>query len=50
MDSNGDPQIFLLEGTERVWRSGPWVGKEFSRIPGMGGPKLFNFSFDTNAD
>ncbi|CAA6668777.1 unnamed protein product [Spirodela intermedia] len=45
IDSNGDPQIFLLQGTKLVWRSGPWVGEGFSGIPEMWNNDMFNFSF-----
>ncbi|MQL69188.1 hypothetical protein Taro_001520 [Colocasia esculenta] len=28
-----DPQVFLLEKKVRIWRSGPWIGKQFSGVP-----------------
>ncbi|CAA7405661.1 unnamed protein product [Spirodela intermedia] len=50
LDSNGDPQIIFVHGSDRVWRSGPWVGGRFSGIPEMRSYVEFNFSFVSNAD
>ncbi|CAA7405663.1 unnamed protein product [Spirodela intermedia] len=50
LDSRGDPQIILVQGSKQVWRSGPWVGGRFSGIPEMRSYGIFNFSFVSNAD
>ncbi|CAA7405667.1 unnamed protein product [Spirodela intermedia] len=50
LDPDGDPQIFLLEGTKRVWRSGPWVGERFSGVPDMRSYSMFKLLFVSNAD
>ncbi|CAA6674709.1 unnamed protein product [Spirodela intermedia] len=50
LDSNGIPQIFLVQGTKRLWSSGPWVGGKFSGVPGMRSYGVYNFSFVSNAD
>ncbi|MQL80077.1 hypothetical protein Taro_012539 [Colocasia esculenta] len=51
MDVHGDPQVFLVRGTARLWRAGPWVGQRFSGIPEMNTyDDMFSFSFHDDAD
>ncbi|CAA6668770.1 unnamed protein product [Spirodela intermedia] len=50
LDSNGAPQMILVQGSKRVWRSGPWVAGRFSGVPEMRSYGVFNFSFVSNAN
>ncbi|MQM16122.1 hypothetical protein Taro_049075 [Colocasia esculenta] len=51
MDLRGDPQPFLMRGTTRVWRIGPWIGGRFTGIPEMTTyENLFKFSFSRSTD
>ncbi|XP_074272103.1 receptor-like serine/threonine-protein kinase SD1-8 [Silene latifolia] len=51
LDYHGDPEIYLRDGNQIIYRSGPWVGQRFSGVPEMkssnGG---FNFTFFTSPD
>ncbi|KAM0839172.1 hypothetical protein ACQ4PT_060491 [Festuca glaucescens] len=33
MDTSGDPEVFIWNGAEKVWRSGPWDGLQFTGVP-----------------
>ncbi|WOL07648.1 receptor-like serine/threonine-protein kinase SD1-8 isoform X1 [Canna indica] len=35
LDRQGDPQLFLWNGTRPYWRGGPWNGLRFSGVPDM---------------
>ncbi|MQM22874.1 hypothetical protein Taro_055933, partial [Colocasia esculenta] len=51
MDVRGDPQLFLMKRTTRIWRSGPWMGQRFTGIPEMTTYRtLFTFGFSNDAD
>ncbi|OEL29189.1 Receptor-like serine/threonine-protein kinase SD1-8 [Dichanthelium oligosanthes] len=49
MDTNGDPQVFIWNGDEKVWRSGPWDGVQFTGVPDTATYSGFTFSFINNA-
>ncbi|CAL4973676.1 unnamed protein product [Urochloa decumbens] len=49
MDTNGDPQVFIWNGGEKVWRSGPWDGFQFTGVPDTATYSGFTFSFINNA-
>jgi hypothetical protein len=49
MDTNGDPQVFIWNGGEKVWRSGPWDGVQFTGVPDTATYSGFTFSFINNA-
>jgi hypothetical protein len=49
MDTNGDPQVFIWNGAEKVWRSGPWDGFQFTGVPDTATYSGFTFSFINNA-
>lgn len=49
MDTSGDPQIFIWSGAEKVWRSGPWDGVQFTGVPDTATYSGFTFSFINNA-
>lgn len=51
MDYHGDPEIYLRQGDNIIYRSGPWVGLRFSGVPEMkSGESGFNFTFHTGPD
>ncbi|XP_072958451.1 receptor-like serine/threonine-protein kinase SD1-8 isoform X1 [Typha angustifolia] len=50
MDVRGDPEIFLWAGTEKIWRTGPWDGLQFSGIPETTSYQGFEFSFVNNEE
>ncbi|XP_057544125.1 G-type lectin S-receptor-like serine/threonine-protein kinase At1g11410 isoform X2 [Amaranthus tricolor] len=35
VDPNGSPQFFLYRDSSPIWRTGPWVGQKWSRVPDM---------------
>ncbi|KAL2932290.1 hypothetical protein RDABS01_037700 [Bienertia sinuspersici] len=45
VDPNGSPQFFLYQGSNPVWRTGPWVGQKWSGVPDMTRAYIFNYSF-----
>ncbi|KAG8078164.1 hypothetical protein GUJ93_ZPchr0007g5984 [Zizania palustris] len=49
MDTTGDPQVFIWNGAEKVWRSGPWDGVQFTGVPDTVTYSGFTFSFINNA-
>uniref|UniRef100_A0A0D9YFW7 Receptor-like serine/threonine-protein kinase n=1 Tax=Oryza glumipatula TaxID=40148 RepID=A0A0D9YFW7_9ORYZ len=49
MDTSGDPQVFIWNGAEKVWRSGPWDGVQFTGVPDTVTYSGFTFSFINNA-
>uniref|UniRef100_A0A7C9E4R3 non-specific serine/threonine protein kinase n=1 Tax=Opuntia streptacantha TaxID=393608 RepID=A0A7C9E4R3_OPUST len=51
MDYHGDPEVYLWQGNNIIYRSGPWVGLRFSGVPEMkSGESGFNFAFHTGPD
>ncbi|THG19794.1 hypothetical protein TEA_000034 [Camellia sinensis var. sinensis] len=42
-DTRGLPQSFVLKGSARIWRTGPWIGNKWS-----GTPKLLNYIFNVS--
>ncbi|XP_017702536.3 receptor-like serine/threonine-protein kinase SD1-8 [Phoenix dactylifera] len=50
MDVQGDPEIFLWAGAQRLWRTGPWVGHRFSGVPEMKTYSMFTFNFVDDRD
>ncbi|XP_062207090.1 receptor-like serine/threonine-protein kinase SD1-8 [Phragmites australis] len=49
MDTSGDPQVFIWDGPDKVWRSGPWDGVQFTGVPDTATYSGFSFSFINNA-
>jgi hypothetical protein len=49
MDTSGDPQVFIWNGGEKVWRSGPWDGVQFTGVPDTATYSGFTFSFVNSA-
>lgn len=45
VDLNGSPQFFLYQGSDPVWRTGPWIGQKWSGVPDMTRAYIFNYSF-----
>lgn len=51
LDYHGDPEIYLWNANQIIYRSGPWVGQRFSGVPEMKtGSSGFNFTFYTGSD
>jgi len=51
LDYHGDPEFYLWNGGQIIYRSGPWVGQRFSGVPEMKtGSSGFNFTFYTGPD
>ncbi|KAJ8434877.1 hypothetical protein Cgig2_003316 [Carnegiea gigantea] len=51
LDYHGDPEIYLWNAGQIIYRSGPWVGQRFSGVPEMKtGSSGFNFTFYTGSD
>ncbi|KNA17568.1 hypothetical protein SOVF_078770, partial [Spinacia oleracea] len=50
VDPSGSPQFFLYQGSDPVWRSGPWVGQKWSGVPDMTRAYIFNYSFVSDAN
>ncbi|KAK9714805.1 hypothetical protein RND81_06G121600 [Saponaria officinalis] len=52
LDYHGDPEIYLRNGGEIIYRSGPWVGQRFSGVPEMktGNASDINFIFYKGPD
>ncbi|MQM01566.1 hypothetical protein Taro_034323 [Colocasia esculenta] len=46
----GVPQPFVVNGTEPLWRGGPWVDERFSGIPQMKSNSMFSYGFTSNSD
>ncbi|XP_044350421.1 receptor-like serine/threonine-protein kinase SD1-8 isoform X3 [Triticum aestivum] len=49
MVTSGDPQVFIWNGDDLVWRSGPWDGVQFTGVPDTVTYSDFTFSFINNA-
>ncbi|KQK05544.1 receptor-like serine/threonine-protein kinase SD1-8 [Brachypodium distachyon] len=49
MDVSGDPEVFIWNGDEKVWRSGPWDGVQFTGVPDTATYSGFTFRF-VNSD
>lgn len=45
MDPNGFPQEYLLNGTTKIFRSGPWNGLRFSGSPGLKPNQVYTYEF-----
>jgi predicted permease len=45
MDTSGDPEVFIWNGGEKVWRSGPWDGLQFTGVPDTVTYTGFSFRF-----
>ncbi|KAM0823389.1 hypothetical protein ACQ4PT_070901 [Festuca glaucescens] len=45
MDTSGDPEVFIWNGAEKVWRSGPWDGLQFTGVPDTVTYTGFSFRF-----
>ncbi|KAL8152325.1 hypothetical protein V2J09_010085 [Rumex salicifolius] len=51
LNRTGDPELILLKsGTQKIHRSGPWVGSQFSGIPEMKPTAALNFTFVNTPD
>ncbi|KAK2383200.1 G-type lectin S-receptor serine/threonine-protein kinase B120 [Trifolium repens] len=52
VDSEASPQIVIMEGEKRRWRSGYWDGRVFTGVPNMTGSYLFGFrlNMDDNGE
>ncbi|XP_062231794.1 receptor-like serine/threonine-protein kinase SD1-8 [Phragmites australis] len=49
MDTSGDPEVFVWNGPNKVWRSGPWDGVQFTGVPDTVTYRGFTFRFVNNA-
>ncbi|KAJ4975583.1 hypothetical protein NE237_000689 [Protea cynaroides] len=49
-DPRGSPQAILYNGSDRVWRAGPWNGQRFSGIPQMTQSYIFSYTFVNTVD
>ena len=49
MVESGDPQVFIWNGDDMVWRSGPWDGVQFTGVPDIVTYNDFTYSFINNA-
>ncbi|KAK1698037.1 hypothetical protein QYE76_014734 [Lolium multiflorum] len=45
MDTSGDPEVFIWNDGEKVWRSGPWDGLQFTGVPDTVTYTGFSFRF-----
>ncbi|XP_058099719.1 receptor-like serine/threonine-protein kinase SD1-8 [Magnolia sinica] len=50
MDPRGSPQLFLLKGSNELWRSGPWNGRGFSGVPLMNHQTVVTYHFKIDGD
>lgn len=51
IDYHGDPEIYMRNGEQIIYRSGPWVGQRFSGVPEMATTNNgFNFTFYRGED
>ncbi|KAM0952364.1 putative S-locus glycoprotein [Dioscorea sansibarensis] len=48
MDIRGSPELVVGEGSNKMWRSGPWNGRGYSGIPETLSYSGFSFSFINN--
>ncbi|XP_058730922.1 G-type lectin S-receptor-like serine/threonine-protein kinase B120 [Vicia villosa] len=48
VDSEASPQIVIMKGEKRRWRSGYWDGRVFSGVPNMTGNYLYGFRLNTD--
>uniref|UniRef100_A0A0E0ELW0 non-specific serine/threonine protein kinase n=1 Tax=Oryza meridionalis TaxID=40149 RepID=A0A0E0ELW0_9ORYZ len=49
MDTSGDPEVFVWNGPNKVWRSGPWDGLQFTGVPDTVTYKNLSFTFVSSA-
>jgi len=51
LDYRGDPEVYLWQGDDIIYRTGPWVGPWFSGAPAFqSSGSGFNFSFHSGSD
>ena len=50
LNVSGSPQMFLNQGSERVWRTGHWNGIRFSGVPAMTYRFIYTSMFLSNQD
>lgn len=50
MDIRGSPQMFLMNRTAKLYRSGPWNGVRLSGVPEMKSNEVFTFRFVANSE
>lgn len=50
IELTGTPQFYLLKGTNRLWRTGPWNGLGWSGVPEMVSNFIFKLSYVENDD
>ncbi|KAK7312925.1 hypothetical protein VNO77_37180 [Canavalia gladiata] len=44
------PEFYMMKGTEKFFRTGPWNGQYFSGIPGLQPNPIFDFKYVENKD
>ena len=49
-NASGSPQIFLYQGSRRLWRSGHWNGLRFTGLPASKATSIVNNMFLNNQD
>ncbi|CAA6675479.1 unnamed protein product [Spirodela intermedia] len=49
-DIHGSPQMFLMNQTAKLYRSGPWNGVRLSGVPEMKSNDIFTFRFVANSE
>ncbi|XP_027355241.1 uncharacterized protein LOC113865077 [Abrus precatorius] len=47
---NDYPEYYMMKGTEKIFRIGPWNGQYFSGTPGLQPNPIFNFKYVTTKD
>ncbi|CAA7409039.1 unnamed protein product [Spirodela intermedia] len=50
MNIHGSPQMFLMNQTAKLYRSGPWNGVRLSGVPEMKSNDIFTFRFVANSE
>ncbi|PON82256.1 S-locus glycoprotein, partial [Trema orientale] len=50
VESNALPEIYILQGTEKHYRAGPWNGLRFSGVPEMSNNQFYDFYYVYNVD
>ena len=50
LNVSGSPQMFLSQGSERLWRTGHWNGIRFSGVPAMTYRFIYTSMFLSNQD
>uniref|UniRef100_A0ACD5VWE2 Uncharacterized protein n=1 Tax=Avena sativa TaxID=4498 RepID=A0ACD5VWE2_AVESA len=49
MVASGDPEVFIWNGADTVWRSAPWDGVQFAGVPDIVAYNDYTYSFINNA-